>query len=147
IGKLVLGILRVSPFERQELGKLIHLSVEAVEDLVLARDFLAEEVLRQDEHRKQKHDGQEQRRQRVDEAGPVVDRPVPAACASEGHQLSSRCLRESAIFSSVSRKAFWSSAWASTQSRIICCSWRIFFTRPEIPSASDAMAAAVRGLL
>ena len=54
--------------------------------------------------------------------------------------------RASAIFSSVLRIAFCSSDWASTQSRMICCSERMFLTRPEMPSARLAMAVATRGL-
>ena len=42
--------------------------------------------------------------------------------------------------------AFCSSDCASTQSRMICCSVRMFLTSPEMPSARLAMAVAMRGL-
>ena len=137
----------VALLQRQQLGQFVDLRVEAVEHLVLAGDFAAEQELRQHEDGQQEHDGQQQRRQRVDEARPVVDAAIAAPAAGERHASSPPgFFSASASCSSVRRIAFCSSDCASTQSRMICCSVRMFLTRPEMPSARLAMAVAMRGL-
>src|SRR5690606_34889032 len=73
IGKLVLHILRIRALQRQKLGKLVDLGVEAVQHLVLPADFAREQKLRKHEDRQQEHDGQEQGRKRIDKARPVVN--------------------------------------------------------------------------
>ena len=78
VGKRILLVLRVGSLQRQQLGQFVDLRVEAIENRVLAGDLAAEKELRQHEDGEQEHDGQEQRRQRVDEARPVVNAPVGA---------------------------------------------------------------------
>ncbi len=147
VGEAVLGVLGVALFQRQQLRQLVDLRVEARQHLVAAADLAAEQELRQHEDRQQEHDRHEQRRQRVDEARPVVDVAIACACPGERHISSvPGSSAASARRSSVRRIAFCSSDCASTQSRMICCSVRMFLTRPEMPSARLAMAVATRGL-
>src|SRR5690606_37498327 len=122
---------------------------------VLVVDLTAEQELRQHENGQQEHDCQEQRRQGIDETRPVIDMPLGAAVAGKSHgnysALSVRsdlrsCGRSPMARvrrSSVWRIAFCSSACFSTQSRVICCSLRMFLTRPCMPSARLASAAVV----
>ena len=81
------------PAPAPEVGQFVDLRVEPVQHLVLAGDLAAQQELRQHEHRQQEHDGEQQRRQRVDETRPVVDRALVAAAAGERHQCISRCLQ------------------------------------------------------
>ncbi|MHC2783862.1 hypothetical protein ACVMBZ_003076 [Bradyrhizobium liaoningense] len=67
--------------QRQELVELGDLGVELLQRLVLAGDLLRQEELHDQKHRQQEHDRQHQRRQRVDEAGPVVEGAFAAAAA------------------------------------------------------------------
>src|SRR5690606_32662695 len=138
-------VLRVGALKREQLRQLVDLHVQPVEHLVAACDLLTEKKLSQHKDGEQEHAGKKQRRQCVDEAWPVID--MPFAAAAKCHQCRSVFFRDAEMSSIVLRRAFWSSACASIQSRIICCSLRMLLTSPEIPSASDAMAAAVRWLL
>ena len=143
IGERVLHVLVVGALQREQLRQFVDLRVEPGEHIVPAADLAAKQELGNHEDRQQKHDRQKQRRQGVDETWPIVYAAV-AAPAGKGHQLGSLLFSALAIFSSVARIAFCSSDWASTQSRIICCSLRMFLTSPEIPSARFAMAVATR---
>ena len=67
------------PLQRQQVGEPRDLRVEARERGVLAGDFLRQKELRHHEHGEQKDDRQDQRRQRVDEARPVIHAAVAAA--------------------------------------------------------------------
>src|SRR5438067_5158784 len=118
---------------------------------MLAGHLLREEELHDHEHREQEHDAENQRRQRVDESGPIVDAGF-AAPAGERHVVSTcfhlTVLRNSSLRGSSpamrSSNRFISrlcAACASAQSRIICCSVRMWLTRPWIASARLAIAA------
>jgi len=67
--------------QRQQFGELGDLRVEAGEGGVLAGDFLLQIELHHHEHGQNENDAQDQRRQRVDEAGPVIHAAVAAARA------------------------------------------------------------------
>ena len=138
----VLNILLVAFFHGQKFGQFGNLAVETCQHLVLAGDFPRQNELRQHEDREQKHDGHEQRRKRVDETRPIIHTPVAAAVARKRHgyslPLSCRVRPEDFVSlsiradsrSSVRRSDFDSSCCASIQSRNICCSLRMFLTRP-----------------
>ena len=104
-------------------------------------DLPRQEELAEHEDREQEDDGEQQRRERVDEARPVIELAAVAprrAAPAAGHGIRAACSRDrrsSTCFSSFSR-----AACASTQSRIICCSARMCWTRPWMPSARLAMA-------
>ena len=70
--ELLLEIELAGLLQRQQLGQLRDLRVEPLQRRVLAGDFLRQEELHDHEHREQEHDAEEQRRQRVDEARPVI---------------------------------------------------------------------------
>ncbi len=74
---LVDALLRA--LQREKIGQFLDLPVEPGERLVLAGHFAGEEELRKHEYRQQKDDDQQHRRQRVDEARPVVHRLVAAS--------------------------------------------------------------------
>ena len=67
------------PLQREQVGKPRDLRVEARQRGVLAGDFLRQKELRHHEHGEQKDDRQDQRRQGVDEARPVIHAAVAAA--------------------------------------------------------------------
>src|SRR5690606_28468137 len=142
--KRILEILIGRALQGQKLRQLVDLRVEPVEHLVLAADLAAEQELRQHENREQEHDGEQQRRQRIDEAWPEIDAALPPVASRQRHYL--RSLSASAICSRIAREALCSSDCASTQSRIICCSWRMLRTSSLMPSARLASAAVTRGL-
>ena len=73
-------------FQRQQVGQLRDLRVEPLQRRVLAGDFLLQEELHHDEHREQEDDAEDQRRQRVDEARPVIHAAVAAAGSGECHR-------------------------------------------------------------
>ena len=79
--ELVLEIGLAGFLHRQEFGELGDLRVEAGQRGVLAGDFLLQVELHHHEHGQDEDDAQDQRRQRVDEAGPVVHAAVAAAGA------------------------------------------------------------------
>jgi hypothetical protein len=69
--------------QRQELGQLRDLRVKAVERGVFTGDLLRQIKLHEDEDGQQEDDPENQRRQCVDESGPVVHAAVAAsACKS-----------------------------------------------------------------
>jgi len=84
--KLVLQIGLAGFLQRQQFGELGDLRVEAGEGGVLAGDFLLQIELHHHEHGQNENDAQDQRRQRVDEAGPVIHAAVAAARACQCHQ-------------------------------------------------------------
>ncbi len=85
IGDGVLHVLRIAALQRQELGQFLNLAVEAGKHAVLVVDLTAEQELRQHENGQQEHDCQEQRRQGIDEARPVIDMPLAMAVSSKSH--------------------------------------------------------------
>ena len=89
---LVLEIDLAGLLERQQIGELGDLDVEAGERGVLAGHLLREEELHHHEHGEQEDDAENEGRQRVDEAGPVVDAAF-AASACECHVSSPDALR------------------------------------------------------
>src|SRR6202034_4285096 len=88
-------------FKRQQIVQLGDPGVELLQRLVLAGDFLRQEELHHQEYRKQKHDREHQRRQRVDEARPVIESAFAAACTGKGHRRSLKLLSESGSTSAV----------------------------------------------
>ncbi len=138
----VLHILLVALFHGQKFGQFGNLAVETRQHLVLAGNLTRQHELREHEDRQQKHDGHQQRRQRIDEARPIIHTPVAAAVARKRHgyslPLSCRVRPEDFVSlsiraesrSSVRRSDLDSSCCASIQSRNICCSLRMFLTRP-----------------
>ncbi|MND34512.1 hypothetical protein D3C80_251310 [compost metagenome] len=138
----VLNILLVAFFHGQKFGQFGNLAVEARQHFVLAGNFARQYELRQHEDRQQKHDGHQQRRKRIDETRPIIHTPVAAAVARKRHgyslPLSCRVRPDDFVSlsiradsrSSVRRSDFDSSCCASIQSRSICCSLRMFLTRP-----------------
>ena len=85
--QLVVEIELAELFQRQQVVELRDLGVELLQRLVLAGDFLRQEELHHQEHRQQEHDREHQRRQRVDEARPVVESGFVAAGTGEGHRI------------------------------------------------------------
>ena len=79
---LVGALLRA--LQREKIGQFLDLPVEPGERLVLAGHLARQEELRKHEYRQQKNDDEQHRRQRVDEARPVVHRLV-AASARQRH--------------------------------------------------------------
>ncbi len=65
--------------QREELRQPRNLRVQPRQRGILAGDLLRQEELRHHEHGEQKDDRQDQRRQRVDEAWPVIHAAVAAA--------------------------------------------------------------------
>ena len=61
-----------------------NLRIEARQRGVLAGDFLRQEELHDDEDGQQEDDAEDERRQRIDETGPVIDATV-AAGAGKRH--------------------------------------------------------------
>ena len=122
--ELVLEIGLVGFFHRQQIGELGDLRVEAGERGVLAGDFLLQIELHHHEHGQHEDDAEDQRRQRVDEARPVVHAAFAAARSCKRHRAYRSTFSRTMISSSrlISRCC---SAWLSTQSRIICCSVRM----------------------
>ena len=116
-------------FQRQQLGELRDLRVEAGERGVLSGHLLRQVELHDREHGQQEDDAEDQRRQRVDEARPVVHAGVAAGtCDSHGGTYLWTFSRTS--ISSRRRISRCCSDWESTQSRIICCSVRMWWTSP-----------------
>src|SRR5262249_34833688 len=72
-------------FQRQQLVALRDLGVELLQRLVLAGYLLRQEELHEQEDGEQERDRQHQRRQRVDESGPVVEGAFAAAGAGKSH--------------------------------------------------------------
>ena len=71
--------------QRQKFGQLRDLRVETVERGVFTGDLLRQVKLHEHEHGEQKDDAEDQRRQCVDESGPVIHAAVAAgACKSHG---------------------------------------------------------------
>ena len=85
--ELVLEIGLAGLFHRQQLGELRDLRVEPGQRGVLAGDFLLQIELHHHEHGEQEDDAEDQRRQRVDEARPVVHAAVAAARSCKRHVL------------------------------------------------------------
>ena len=77
-GKLVFQRRSGRALQRQEVGKLLELHLETHDLVLLAGDFLTEEELRDREDRNQEDENEQQRRQRIDEARPVIDPAVGA---------------------------------------------------------------------
>ena len=65
-------------FEPQQIGELRDARRQARQRGVLAGDLLRQHELHDHEHREQEDDAEDQRRQRVDEAGPVIDAAIAA---------------------------------------------------------------------
>src|SRR4029453_15865280 len=138
--------------QRQKLGELGNLRVEAVERGVFAGDLLGQVKLHEHEHCQQEDDGKDERRKGVDESRPVIHAAV-AASACESHwillELSVRFYLLTFSRTRISsRRRTSRCCWAceSTQSRIICCSLRMWWTSPWIASARLAMAVVVARL-
>ena len=83
--ELVLEIDLARFLHRQQIGELRDLRVEAAERGVLAGDFLLQIELHHHEHGQNEDDGQDQRRQRVDEARPVIQAAFAAARSGKSH--------------------------------------------------------------
>ena len=144
----VLEVRLADLFQRQQLGELRELRVEPLQRGVLAGDFLRQEELHDHEHREQEHDAEDQRRQRVDEAGPVVDAAFAARCGQAPCYLT--VLRSSSLRGSLARRCASSSRLISrlllrparrpsrgSSAARCACGW----TRPWIASARLAIAA------
>ncbi len=86
-GELVFQIGLAGLLHRQQAGELGDLRVELLQRGVLAGDFLLQIELHHDEHGQNEDDRQDQRRQRVDEARPIVHAGFTAAGACERHGL------------------------------------------------------------
>ena len=84
-GKLSFKVGLVGLGHRQLLGKPGDLRIEAFQRRVLALHFLLQIKLDHDEDAEQKNDAQNQRRQRVDEAGPVIHAAFAAARPCQRH--------------------------------------------------------------
>ncbi len=83
LGELLLEAELAGLLQRQQLGELRNLRGETRERGVLAGDLLRQIELHDHEHGEQEDDAEDQRRQRVDEAGPIVHAGVAAgACKS-----------------------------------------------------------------
>ena len=78
----LLGGAAARALEREQVGQLGDLPVEPVEHRVAAGDLPGEEELADHEDGDQEHDGEEEGRQGVDEARPVVEAPARGAPAS-----------------------------------------------------------------
>ena len=141
-----------SPFcDRSSASRLVSSSIcwlSRRQRRVLARHLARQEELRQHEHRQQEDDDQQHRRQRVDEAGPIVH-ALEAPPLRQRHGLlraaSRQCVSRSLVRrrSSLRMSSCWA-VWALTQSRICCCSCRMWLTSDWMPSARLAIAAALR---
>jgi len=123
--ELVFQIGLAGLLQRQQFGELGDLRVEAGQRGILAGDFLLQIELHHHEHGQDEDDAEDQRRQRIDEARPVVHAAFAAARSCKRHDLGhlstfSRTMTSSSFL--ISRCC---SAWLSTQSRIICCSLRM----------------------
>ena len=121
--ELLLEIELAGLFQRKQFGELGNLGVEAIQCRVFARDFLRQIELHDDKDAQQEDDAENQRRQRVDESGPVVHAAF-AAGASESHGVYLFTFSRTRI-SRRRRMSRCCCAWESTQSRIICCSVRM----------------------
>src|SRR5262245_4782801 len=83
--ELLLEAERAGLLQREQLRELRDLRIEPVERGVFARHFLRQEELYDDEYGQHEDDAEDQRRQRVDESGPVVHAAVAArTCESRG---------------------------------------------------------------
>ena len=148
LGELLLQAELAGLLQREQLGELRNLRSEARERGVFAADLLRQVELHDHEHGEQEDDAEDQGRQRVDESGPVVDAAV-AAGACKSHVVLLEVYFGSAwspyvdscsgsyLFTSSrtrisSRRRMSRCCWAceSTQSRIICCSVRMWWTSP-----------------
>src|SRR4029077_284033 len=114
---------------RQQLAKLRDLTVETRQRAILIGDFLLQIKLHDDENGQEKDDAEDQRRQRVDEARPVVHRAFAAPRPSKGHHtLTQEFTFSSNMISSSFLISRCCSAWPSTHSRIVLCSVRMCCT-------------------
>jgi 3',5'-cyclic AMP phosphodiesterase CpdA len=84
LGELLLQAELAGLLQREQLGELRNLRSKARERGVFAGDLLGEVELHDHEHGEQEDDAEDQRRQRVDEAGPIIHAAV-AACACKSH--------------------------------------------------------------
>jgi hypothetical protein len=73
-------------FQRQKVGQLRDLRVEPLQRGVFAGDFLLQVELHNDEHSEQEDDAEDQGRQRVDEAWPIIHAAVAAARSGKCHR-------------------------------------------------------------
>src|SRR5262249_38351906 len=141
-GDLVLERDLARRLQREVVAQLGDHRVELRQRGVLAGDLLREEELHHHEDGEQEDDPEPQRRQRVDEARPVVQSAL-AAVTCKRHGSGFRryifCVSCTRISRSL-RMSRCCSAWASTQSRIICCSERMWWIRPCSDSARLTMA-------
>src|SRR6185503_11532291 len=76
--KLVLQRGFAAALEAEQIGELGELGGELLQRSVLAGDLLRQNELHDHEDREQEDDAEDQRRKRVDEAGPVIDAAVAA---------------------------------------------------------------------
>ena len=74
------------PLQRQKLGEARDLRGQAGQRRILAGDLLRQKELRHHEHGEQKDDREDERRQRVDKARPVIHAAV-AAASRKGHAV------------------------------------------------------------
>ena len=85
--KVLLDRAPARALEREKVGQVGDLAVEPVEDGLLGGDLLGEEELPEHEHRQHEGDGEQHRRQGVDEAGPIADAALAAKGARSRHRL------------------------------------------------------------
>ncbi len=135
--QLVVEIELAEFFQRQQVVQLRQLGVERLQRLVLAGDFLRQEELHHQEHRQQEHDREHQRRQRIDEARPVVE--AGSRCGVRG-QGPSGILRSSRVPDAVQRATLLRRAGTHTMERV---SWAPAQQR----TASRCTASGARNLV
>src|SRR5262249_4042990 len=125
----------------QQFGELGYLCIQAGERGIFSGNFLLQIELHDHEYGEQKYDTKDQGRQGIDKSRPVVHAAFAAAGSCQRYVSTQRLACSRTRTSSSFLISRCCAACESTQSRIICCSVRIWCTRPWMASARFAIAA------